>query len=67
MYDDHELTRFIDSPIRESVFYSLTQIVNFVGVQCEVKEEPQDAFRERLRKILLPEELMRDASDGGAE
>lgn len=39
------------------------QIVNYVGVQCEVKEEAQDAFRERLRKIPLPEELMRDEND----
>lgn len=37
--------------------------MNFVGVQSEVKEEPQDAFRERLRKIPLPEELMRDDND----
>lgn len=39
------------------------QIVNFVGVQCEVKEEAQEAFRERLRKIPLPEELMRDENE----
>nr|AML77773.1 putative LOV domain-containing protein [Dictyopteris undulata] len=39
------------------------KIVNFVGVQCEVKEETQDAFRERLRKIPLPEELMRDENE----
>lgn len=43
----------------------MRQIVNFVGVQCEVKEEAQDAFRERLRKIPLPEELMRDEHDDG--
>lgn len=39
------------------------KIVNFVGVQCEVKEEAHEAFRERLRKIPLPEELMRDDND----
>nr|AML77279.1 putative LOV domain-containing protein [Sargassum vachellianum] len=37
------------------------KIVNYVGVQCEVQEEAEDCeFRERLRKIPLPEELMRD-------
>ncbi|CAM9331862.1 unnamed protein product [Ascophyllum nodosum] len=40
------------------------KIVNYVGVQCEVQEEVQDTdFRERLRKIPLPEELMRDDND----
>lgn len=40
------------------------QIVNYVGVQCEVQEEAEDCeFRERLRKIPLPEELMRDGHD----
>lgn len=40
------------------------QIVNFVGVQGEVKEETQDReFRERLRKIPLPDELMMDDND----
>lgn len=40
------------------------QIVNYVGVQCEVQEEAEDCeFRERLRKIPLPEELMRDGND----
>lgn len=38
------------------------QIVNFVGVQCEVQEEAQD-LRERLRKIPVPEELMRHDND----
>ena len=38
--------------------------MNYVGVQCEVQEEVQDTdFRERLRKIPLPEELMRDDND----
>nr|AML77069.1 putative LOV domain-containing protein [Sargassum integerrimum] len=40
------------------------KIVNYVGVQCEVQEEAEDCeFRERLRKIPLPEELMRDGND----
>lgn len=40
------------------------QIVNFVGVQGEVQEEGQDRdFHERLRKIPLPDELMRDDND----
>nr|AML79086.1 putative LOV domain-containing protein [Sargassum hemiphyllum] len=40
------------------------KIVNYVGVQCEVQEEAEDGeFRERLRKIPLPEELMKDGND----
>lgn len=35
------------------------QIVNYVGVQCEVEQEAHHSFHERLRKIPLPEELMR--------
>ena len=42
--------------------------MNFVGVQCEVQEEAQDReFRERLRKIPLPEELMRDENDDAGD
>ena len=44
------------------------QIVNFVGVQGEVQEEAQDReFRERLRKIPLPDELMRDDNDDAGD
>lgn len=46
---------------------STRQIVNFVGVQCEVQEEAQEAFRERLRKIPLPDELMRDDNDDAGD
>lgn len=61
----YELVVIYLTKMKTSVLF--TQIVNFVGVQCEVEEEAQHAFRERLRKIPLPEELMRDASDDGAE
>ncbi|CAB1113051.1 unnamed protein product [Ectocarpus sp. CCAP 1310/34] len=44
------------------------KIVNFVGVQGEVHEESQDRdFRERLRKIPLPDELMRDDNDDAGD
>eukprot|EP00752_Nemacystus_decipiens_P002221 g2108.t2 len=44
------------------------KIVNFVGVQGEVQEEAQDReFRERLRKIPLPDELMRDDNDDAGD
>nr|AML77740.1 putative LOV domain-containing protein [Sargassum fusiforme] len=44
------------------------KIVNYVGVQCEVQEEAEDGeFRERLRKIPLPEELMKDGHDDDDE
>ncbi|CAM9142725.1 unnamed protein product [Discosporangium mesarthrocarpum] len=47
---------------------SMECVVNFVGVQCEVKEELAQDFSEKLRKIPLPEELMRDgAGAGGGE
>ena len=39
-----------------------------MGVQCEVQEEAQDReFRERLRKIPLPEELMKDDHDDAGD
>ncbi|CAM9397812.1 unnamed protein product [Ectocarpus sp. 12 AP-2014] len=44
------------------------KIVNFVGVQGEVHEEAQDRdFRERLRKIPLPDELMRDDNEDAGD
>nr|AML78878.1 putative LOV domain-containing protein [Scytosiphon dotyi] len=44
------------------------KIVNFVGVQGEVQEEGQDRdFHERLRKIPLPDELMKDDNDDGGD
>lgn len=44
------------------------QIVNFVGVQGEVHEETHDRdFRERLRKIPLPDELMKDDNEDAGD
>ncbi|KAG5180018.1 aureochrome 4 [Tribonema minus] len=34
------------------------RIVNHVGVQAEVKQSPPEEFREKVRKMPLPEELM---------
>ncbi|CAM9431945.1 unnamed protein product [Ectocarpus fasciculatus] len=44
------------------------KIVNFVGVQGEVHEETHDRdFRERLRKIPLPDELMKDDNEDAGD
>ncbi len=49
-------------------FLCFAEIVNFVGVQGEVQEGAQDReFRERLRKIPLPDELMKDDNDDAGE
>lgn len=57
----------LDDVLMDHYACSTRQIVNFVGVQCEVQEEAQEAFRERLRKIPLPDELMQDDNDDAGD
>ncbi|KAG5187659.1 aureochrome 4 [Tribonema minus] len=35
-------------------------VVNFVGVQAEVKQAPPEDFKEKLRKIPLPDDMLND-------
>jgi hypothetical protein len=39
------------------------KVVNFVGVQAAVRQAPPEELKEKLRKIPLPEELMRGSDE----